>query len=99
MRTAGGTLDTEELERELGATDELVLGTELDVVTTLELLGAMEERELGATELDGTTGTLLGAEDDATTFGWPEQVGSASAPEELPVNPKVVEAPEPKLPL
>ncbi len=41
-----------------------MLGTELDVVTTLELLGAIEERELGATELDGTTGELLGATDE-----------------------------------
>jgi hypothetical protein len=64
MRTPGATLDADELERELGATDELVLGTELDVVTTLELLGAIEERELGATELDGTTGELLGATDE-----------------------------------
>jgi hypothetical protein len=58
--------DTELLERELGAIEELVLGTELEVVAMLELLGAnelvvateellgaIEERELGATELLG----------------------------------------------
>jgi len=46
MRTPGVTLDTDELERELGATDELERelgatddGTELEVVGTLELLG------------------------------------------------------------
>ena len=63
-RTPGVTLDTDELERELGATDELERelgatddGTELDVVAMLELLGttelvvATDERELGATEL------------------------------------------------
>ena len=43
-RTPGGTLDTDELERELGATEE---GTELEVVGTLELLG----RELEVVEL------------------------------------------------
>ena len=77
-RTPGATLDTDELE--------------LEVVTTLELLGATDERELGAIELDGR-------DDDATRMGWPEQLGRTSAPEVLPVKPKVVEAPEPRLPL
>lgn len=77
IRTPGVTLDTDELERELGATEELVLGTELEVVATLELLGATElvvateellgaidERELGATELVVVTDELLGAIDE-----------------------------------
>jgi hypothetical protein len=63
-RTPGVTLDTDELERELGAIEELVLGTELDVVATLELLGATDERELGAIELVVATDELLGATDE-----------------------------------
>lgn len=63
-RTPGITLDTDELERELGATEELVLGTELDVVATLELLGATDERELGAIELVVATEELLGATEE-----------------------------------
>ncbi len=63
-RTPGATLDTDELERELGAIEELVLGTELDVVATLELLGATDERELGAIELVVATDELLGATDE-----------------------------------
>lgn len=72
IRTPGGTLDTDELERELGATDELELGTELEVVEILELLGAIDERELGAIE------ELLGAIDErelgATELGAAELV-------------------------
>lgn len=75
-RTPGVTLDTDELERELGATEELVLGTELEVVAILELLGAtelvvateellgVEERELGVTELVVATDELLGTIDE-----------------------------------
>jgi hypothetical protein len=67
MRTPGTTLDTDELERELGA-DEL-LGVELDEVATLELLGVELEvvatLELLGLELD-VAGTLelLGLELD-----------------------------------
>ncbi len=67
-------------------------GIELEVVVTLELLGTTDERELGAIELDGR-------DDEVTTTGWPEQLGRTSAPEVLPVKPKVVDAPEPRLPL
>lgn len=51
-RSPGITLDTDELERELGATDELVLGTELEVVGTLELDGATELLELVVVETE-----------------------------------------------
>lgn len=77
IRTPGATLDTDELERELGATDELELGTELDVVAILELLGttelvvateellgATDELELGTTELVVATEELFGATDE-----------------------------------
>lgn len=63
-RTPGVTLDTDELERELGATEELLLGTELDVVATLELLGATDDRELGAIALVVATDELLGATEE-----------------------------------
>jgi hypothetical protein len=74
-RSPGITLDTDELERELGATEE---GAELEVVGALELLGALElvvvtDELLGATEellgaieeLLGVVGTLL---DDGATL-------------------------------
>lgn len=61
-RSPGVTLDTDELERELGATEEL-LGTELEVVgTELEVVGTLEL--LGATELLVPTEELLGRELD-----------------------------------
>lgn len=63
-RTPGVTLDTDELERELGATEELLLGTELELVAILELLGAIDERELGVTELVVATDELLGVIDE-----------------------------------
>ena len=70
MRTPGVTLDTDELERELGAIDELERelgatdeGTELEVVAMLELLGA--------TELVVVTEELLGALDELELLGLP----------------------------
>jgi hypothetical protein len=81
IRTPGATLDTDELERELGATEEELLGTELDVVATLELLGTALEvvatLELLGTALDvvatlellGTAELVVATEEEDLELG------------------------------
>jgi len=81
-------------------TDEFTLETTEEATEDFEVLTeeAIDDLEL-LTELADELAGALEVEEDVTTTGWPEQLGNAKLLGVLPVKPKVVDAPDPKVPL